>query len=105
MEYMETLAFGEQAVLACAASHWLRGTGWSNMPGSMTMAMSCEWRPMFTRTRMSGATWYHQVTQHPPHLVALTASRSLPLFAKLKTFSQQNLYLVVMIQRILWARA
>ena len=45
--------------------------------------------PMAMRTRINGATWYHQVTQQPPHLSARTARSSSFWLAKLNTFSQQ----------------
>ena len=60
-----------------AASQVLNNTGLSNMLGSTTKATTNLSRRILIRTRIRGATWYHQVTQQPPHLPALTASRSL----------------------------
>jgi hypothetical protein len=60
----------------------LNKTGFSNIPGSMTIAKVTEkslgrrGSRSFKRTRTKGAAWYHHWTQQPPHLVACTASSS-----------------------------
>jgi len=96
---MQDAAFNDadlrEAKFACAESQVLKSTGLSNMPGSITIASTIEnllgkrGSRKLTRTRTSGATWYHQKTQQPPHLFACTASVSSSYGAKLNTFSQQ----------------